>query len=72
MRLTEHRCQCAKCGHYFSRTSTFDKHRTGSFAQPGEWSGTRRCMTADEMTAKGLSRNADGVWITASGEWRPK
>lgn len=62
MKLTNHRCQCAGCGEYFTRTSSFDKHRTGRHANPGEWLGTRRCLTPEEMEAKGMSHNADGVW----------
>ena len=62
MKLTNHRCQCAACGEVFTRTSSFDKHRTGQYAKPGEWAGDRRCMTIGEMLAKGMARNADGVW----------
>jgi hypothetical protein len=55
MTLTGNRCQCAACGRYFSRTSVFDKHRTGDFGKD------RRCMTDDEMQQKGL-RIVGGLW----------
>ena len=56
IRLTAHRCQCAACGKYFSRSSVFDKHRTGDYG------GGRRCMTTEEMGAKGMRADATGVW----------
>jgi hypothetical protein len=66
MKLTGQRCQCPTCGQGFNRVSTFDKHRVGEFA-PGN---TRRCLSTEEMQAKGWQVNAAGFWITASGGWR--
>lgn len=60
MKLTGNRCQCGTCGAYFSRTSVFDKHRTGDFGTD------RRCMTEAEMLAKGM-RLIDGVWHGKAG-----
>lgn len=62
MKLTNHRCQCAECGKYFSRTSSFDKHRTGKYGEGAEKS-KRRCMTDAEMRAKGMATTSTGVWL---------
>lgn len=64
MKLTNNRCQCAKCGEFFNRVSTFDKHRVGEFGVD------RRCLTVDEMRAKGWQKNAAGFWVTSVGTWR--
>lgn len=55
LRRGSERCQCGVCGEYFSTTSNFDKHRTGSYE------GTRRCMTVREMEKKGLVQ-VNGIW----------
>jgi len=60
MKLTGLRCQCTECGRVFSRTSSFDAHRTGDYGKD------RRCMTEEEMLAKGM-QSTDGVWRKASG-----
>lgn len=52
------RNQCRGCGEYFNSTAAFDKHRTGNFHER-----TRRCMTKDEMVAKGMAQRADGFWV---------
>lgn len=62
MKLTEHRCQCAECLRAFSRTSGFQRHRTG------EYGSGRRCMTEDEMLACGMTQNG-GIWYRPSREW---
>ena len=72
MNITGSRCQCTACGEHFNRVSTFDRHRIGNYAKPGEWAGDRRCMTADEMTAKGWRPNATGWWVTGGSFWRPQ
>jgi hypothetical protein len=54
---------CRTCGHLFNSTLAFDKHRVGPqvpITQPMQ----RRCLTPDEMIAKGMSVNARGFWIT--------
>ncbi len=63
LRLTGSRCQCMGCGDWFNSTSTFDRHRAGTFAPRGVWLGQRRCLTADALRAKGWARNAAGYWI---------
>ncbi len=58
MKLGSQRNQCQGCKQYFNSTEAFDKHRTGKHGV------NRRCMTPEEMTAKGMSINKDGFWIT--------
>lgn len=56
---------CTGCHESFNSDTAFDKHRTG------DYDTGRRCMTADEMTAKGMSKNSKDWWITATGgHWR--
>lgn len=56
--LTGARCRCPACGEHFNVVSTFDAHRTGGY-------DARRCLTSDEMTARGWLRNDAGFWITS-------
>lgn len=65
--LTGRRCQCTACGDYFNSDTGFDRHRVGHF-QSAEGPSARRCLSADEMTAKGWIRNAAGFWITKARE----
>jgi hypothetical protein len=51
--------QCPGCGKFFNSTAAFDKHRTGAY-ETG-----RRCLSAKEMTAKGMALNAGNWWVTA-------
>lgn len=71
-KLTNQRNQCPACGEYFNRTSGFNKHRIGKFDLPKEHIDGRRCMTIDEMVAKGMRVNSDGFWTLPGGEnpWR--
>jgi hypothetical protein len=62
-RLTGDRNQCPTCSGYFNSTYAFDAHRTGPFGHGGQ-PAQRRCMSVDEMRAKGMSLNAAGFWIT--------
>ena len=51
-------CLCDTCGEYFNSVTAFDNHRIG-------WPpAVRRCLTPDEMRAKGWSLNTRGLWIT--------
>ncbi len=59
-RLTGNRCHCPSCGLAFSSVREFDRHRVGSFAEPGEWAHKRRCMTPAELDARGWRCNARG------------
>jgi hypothetical protein len=61
-RLTGDRNQCPGCGQFFNSTSSFDAHRTGPFGTPGE-AARRRCMTVEEMQAKGMTLNQAGYWV---------
>lgn len=59
------RNQCGGCRVFFNSVTAFDKHRIG------EYGVDRRCMTVDEMTAKGMSVNEAGYWIGSSMErWK--
>lgn len=58
--LRGNHCQCMACMEYFNSVAAFDKHRQ----QPRK--EIRRCLTAPEMTAKGMSLNSGGFWITAA------
>jgi len=50
-------CRCTVCGLYFRRTSTFDAHRIGRPGTPA-----RRCLSPDELVARGWSRDSQGYW----------
>jgi hypothetical protein len=55
-------CQCSGppyrgCGQHFNSVRAFDKHRTG------EWTN-RRCLTVDEMGAKGMALSSTGFWVS--------
>lgn len=64
-RLTGNRCQCAACGQRFNSLSAFDAHRRGRHGPE------RRCLTAEDLTARGWLVNAAGFWITRTrGESR--
>lgn len=67
-------CQCSGCNQYFTSPTTFDDHRVGDYGDAiytkyGKVTGytkpTRRCLTPDEMRAKGWEQNK---W----GQWRPE
>jgi hypothetical protein len=48
------RCQCSGCDRHFSSVASFDKHRIEG-----------RCLTTDEMLARGMAVNDKGYWVTA-------
>lgn len=59
MKLTGDHNQCQGCKQFFNSTLAFSKHRIG------EHEGSqRRCMTTDEMTAKGMAVNSRGWWVS--------
>jgi hypothetical protein len=58
-RLLGDRNQCPTCKLYFNSTAAFDKHRTGKFSKYLD----RRCLSQDEMKAKGMTQNAAGFWV---------
>lgn len=51
------RAECRACTLFFNSTRSFDRHRTGTYRP-----NTRRCLTIDEMMAKGFTKNAKGWW----------
>ena len=51
-------CLCRACGALFRAVGTFDLHRTGPH-------GARRCMTPDELVARGYIRDPRGRWRLA-------
>jgi len=59
MKLTGSRCQCRACGEYFNSAFAFDKHRIGEHGK------TRRCMTSNEMSGKGMERNQALFWVSS-------
>ena len=66
--LSGDRNQCPTCLELFNSGTSFDVHRTGAYGRT-DVSGkyippTRRCLSSEEMRARGMSRNARGFWIT--------
>jgi hypothetical protein len=49
--------QCGGCGLMFASVEAFEVHRSGSHVQR-----TRRCLTPQEMRAKGMARNERSAW----------
>ncbi|CAG9241110.1 hypothetical protein BDI4_100050 [Burkholderia diffusa] len=64
-RLTGDRNQCPTCGEFFNSTHAFDAHRTGPFGGANGKPAHRRCLSTDEMRAKGMTVNKAGFWMTA-------
>lgn len=60
MKLSGDRNQCQGCKTYFNSSFSFDKHRTGEHGKD------RRCLTHEEMRAKGMRTNSAGFWISAA------
>lgn len=52
---------CAACHQTFTGTSSGDRHRTGDHAI-SLGPKRRRCLTPEEMRAKGMTQNARGQW----------
>ncbi len=61
MNLSGDRNQCAGCGEFFNSSFAFDRHRIGEHE-----GNQRRCMTIDEMIARGMSVSSSGFWITST------
>ena len=62
LRPSSNQCECGEGGQFFNTVNTFDMHRVGDFADK-----SRRCLTIDEMTAKGWRINPYGFWIRGEG-----
>jgi hypothetical protein len=48
---------CDACGACFATVALFDLHRIGPFTRRG-----RRCLSIQQLQAKGLFQNERGVW----------
>lgn len=59
MKLSGDHNQCPTCSQFFNSTYAFDKHRVGEYKDK-----SRRCLTVDQMTAKGMQKSARGFWVT--------
>jgi hypothetical protein len=72
-RLSGQHNQCASCDTYFNSTHAFDAHRYGEWGilqDDGSYSpSNRRCLTADEMEAKGMCLSSTGWWITKASSY---
>jgi hypothetical protein len=62
---------CSGCGHDFTSTTLFDRHRIGAY-EPGNYEGNladwtpelgRRCLDEEEMEAKGWELDHRGRWV---------
>ena len=62
MKLRGQKNQCQGCKKYFNSNHAFEMHRTGRHGID------RRCMTEEEMTAKGMSMNARSFWVSKSND----
>jgi len=51
--------QCPTCNLFFSSVTAFDKHRFGKHGR------NRRCLTPEEMQAKGMHLNIYGCWASS-------
>lgn len=59
-------CQCTVCDEYFNSDAAFQKHRVFADAtadKAKDWAH-RRCLTAAEMAAIGMAKNARDLWVT--------
>lgn len=61
---------CPACHQTFTGTSAGDKHRVGDHAV-SRGPNRRRCLTPDEMRARGMGQNGRGQW-TATTERDPR
>lgn len=57
--LTNDRNECPACDELFRSVSAFDKHRVGDYGKD------RRCLTPEEMIAKGMAKNEAGFWVSS-------
>ena len=54
---------CTGCDRIFKSVGSFDKHRIGEYTLKS--SMPRRCLSEDEMRAKGMVQNEKGWWISS-------
>lgn len=62
----EHCCACCQT---FSGTTAGDMHRVGKH-HISTGPDRRRCLSVDEMLAKGMTQNAHGVWLCPGPDMR--
>ena len=63
------RSECCVCGLVFKSYSGFSSHRVGQFQRysgVGLLPSTRRCLTTDELRARGFHLDAHGRWRMAA------
>lgn len=66
------RCRCSGCGHYFNSVAAFDEHRIGNIMVDGVRKKIpRRCLTVEEMDARGMAVNSSGYWVREKWEGIP-
>nr|DAR27370.1 MAG TPA: Rubrerythrin, rubrerythrin, peroxidase, peroxide, oxidized [Caudoviricetes sp.] len=75
MQWTCHKCDttiigyrpehCTVCHETFNGTHAGDMHRTGDHGVK-TGANRRRCLTVDEMLARGMTRNRHGYWTQGS------
>lgn len=58
---------CPSCHATFTGSTSGDMHRTGDHAI-NEGPDRRRCLTADEMTEKGMTQNGRGQWTSGKSD----
>lgn len=57
---------CPVCCQSFTGTTAGDMHRVGDHAIT-VGPDRRRCLTVEEMEARGMARNSKGHWMSATG-----
>ena len=62
MKLVGQRNQCQGCKKYFNSNTAFEMHRRGEFGVD------RRCLTEEEMLARGMALNAKSFWVSELNE----
>lgn len=62
MKLTGQRNQCQGCKQYFNSNTAFEMHRVGTHGVD------RRCITEEEMLAKGMVLNAQSFWMSKAND----
>lgn len=55
---------CTACHETFTGTASGDEHRVGPFPDG------RRCLTPDEMRAKGMRQGRTGMWVWSKSDER--
>lgn len=56
-KLSGERNQCPTCSEFFNSNTAFEAHRVGPMR-------ARRCLSPEEMIAKGMGKNAADYWVS--------